>query len=137
MTLFLYLVLHAPVVYKEEMLAISSSASSVLLPGAGHMKALAMCFYDPLTIYYLCYLAVAVLGYSQNQFFNAILLFDILVKNSTSRDVLIAVTNPIKQLMATLGLALITIYVFSFLLFLFYVSDEPLATTGHHWPLTC
>jgi hypothetical protein len=55
--------------------------------------------------------------------FNAGLLADIIVKDATSRDVLKAVTNPIKQLGATLMLLGFVLYIFALILFL-YMKDQ-------------
>jgi hypothetical protein len=77
------------------------------------------------TTYYALYLVFAILG-MYYPIFNAMLLFDIFVKNSTSRDVMKAVTNPVKQLAATLLLAFIFIYLSSFILFLGFRDDFPL-----------
>jgi hypothetical protein len=119
LTLFLYLVLHAPVVYKKEMLASTASVREAIY---SQVRACVMSIGTGLTPYYMVYLAFAILG-RNNSIWNSFLLFDILVKNSTSRDVLMALINPIRQLAATFVLMLFTIYVFSFLFFLHYRGD--------------
>jgi len=114
-TLVLYLCVRSPVVYKnmkeQQKASFFVAMAAVMHPFKG------------LTPYYIVYMIFAVLGFYASPLFNAFLLFDILVKNSTSRDVLIAVVKPIKQLTATMILAFITIFVFSFVYFLFYRGD--------------
>jgi len=92
LTLILYLIVRSPVVHRVH------GAKQVMHPING------------LTPYYVLYIVFAVLGVEQ-PFFNSLLLFDILVKNSTSRDVLLAVTKPARQIAATAVLLLIVIYV--------------------------
>jgi hypothetical protein len=101
-TLVLYLIVRSPVVFKNALATADTSPFSAFL-------AVVHPFHG-LTPYYFVYMVFAVLG-MDFPIFNALLLFDILVKNSTSRDVLLAVTKPAKQIAATAVLLLIVIYI--------------------------
>ncbi|GMI18313.1 hypothetical protein TrLO_g8656, partial [Triparma laevis f. longispina] len=71
---------------------------------------------DSMTLYYLGYVIVAIMCLSNNMYC-CILLLDIIVKDSTTRDVLNAVIYPIKQLSMTLVLLVITVNIFQTVLF--------------------
>jgi hypothetical protein len=116
-TLMLFIIVRAPIAYKMTMRATKSKIQSFI-----------SIFTKSLTLYYIGYLAFAILGamptaMGGSPMFNAILLYDILVKNATSRDVLLAVYYPVKQLMATVILGLFTVYIFSFVAFLYRAED--------------
>ena len=124
-TLVLYLFVRSPVVYMMSMREqTTSGATRTQSHQPSRLVALTAVFhpFKGLTPYYIYYLAMAV-GGREYPIFNSILLFDILVKNSTARDVLLAVAKPIKALAATLALVVITMYCFSFLLFIQYRGD--------------
>jgi len=77
-----------------------------------------------LTSYYVMYVVFAILGAMPESaggspMFNAVLLYDVLVKIPTCMDVCYAVIYPIKQLMATLILLLFVVYCFAFITFQF------------------
>jgi hypothetical protein len=105
-TLILFLVVRAPVTYRVTFKETRSRWSSFCA-----------IFTKTSTTYYMFYVVFAVLGFDQ-PLFNTFLLYDILMKNATSRDVLMSVIMPIKQLMATLILGLFTIYIFAFTIYL-------------------
>jgi len=116
-TLMLFIIVRAPIAYKMTMRATKNRISSFI-----------SIFTGSLTLYYMCYLGFAILGaipttMGGSPMYNAMLLYDILVKNSTSRDVLLAVYYPIKQLMATAILGIFTVYIFSFVAFLYRAED--------------
>jgi hypothetical protein len=111
-TLALFLVVRAPVTYRVTMKETGSWGIAFL-----------SIWTKSLTSYYVLYVIFAILGMIWNPFFNTLLLYDVLVKNSTSRDVLMAVVIPIKSLAATVILGVFSIYVFSFVLFLFFAPD--------------
>jgi hypothetical protein len=116
-TLILYLIVMSPVIYKNGVAqggTVFWSVLTVLNPFKG--------LENSMTPYYMFYVVCAVLGMTY-PILNAFLLFDILIKNSTSRDVLQAVAKPIKQLAATMFLLFVIIYIFAFLLFQFYQAD--------------
>ena len=73
---------------------------------------------DAATVYYGIYCVICALAWKVSSFFSSLLLIDIVMKNSTTRDVLLAVSIPFKQLSATFILATFTIYIFAF----FFVS---------------
>jgi hypothetical protein len=75
---------------------------------------------DSLTLYYAFYCLVCALAWKVSSVFSSLLLLDIVVKNSTTRDVLLAVSIPFKQLSATFILATFTIYIFAFFFFEYY-----------------
>jgi inositol 1,4,5-triphosphate receptor type 3 len=110
-TLVLYLIVRSPVVYKNALADEGTSPFSAFLEVVHPFKGL--------TPYYFVYVVFAVMGMDM-PIFNALLLFDILIKNSTSRDVLLAVTKPAKQIAATALLLLIVIYVSAFMYFMLY-----------------
>eukprot|EP00936_MAST-01D_sp_MAST-1D-sp1_P002277 g2277.t1 len=58
------------------------------------------------------------------------LLLDIIVKNSTTRDVLKAVSLPARQLFATTLLALFVMYIFAFSIFVWFRDDMPRSGLG-------
>eukprot|EP00937_MAST-01D_sp_MAST-1D-sp2_P002362 g2362.t1 len=71
---------------------------------------------DASTLYYFGYVCVCILVKDVSPLFASVLLLDIVMKNSTTRDVLRAVIIPAKQLMATLVLMVFVIYIISFFL---------------------
>ncbi|CAM9156662.1 unnamed protein product, partial [Ectocarpus fasciculatus] len=78
---------------------------------------------DPLTVYYVVYLIISILGVVSTDLFSTFLLLDIVMKNSTTRDVLNAVVYPRKQLGMTVILGTFVAYIFSFVVFLYYRDD--------------
>jgi hypothetical protein len=105
-TLVLFLVVRAPVTFRvkyEETRSLWQSFTAI--------------FTETATSYYIFYVVFAFLGFDQ-PLFNTFLLYDILMKNATSRDVLMSVIMPIKQLAATVVLGLFTIYIFAFTIYL-------------------
>jgi hypothetical protein len=116
-TLVLFLVVRAPVTYRVTMSETGSWGLAFL-----------SIWTKSLTSYYVVYTIFAILGMIGNPFFNTLLLYDVLVKNSTSRDVLKAVYIPIKSLAATVILGVFSIYVFSFVIFLFFAPDFEMNT---------
>ena len=114
-TLLLYLVVRAPVAYRVQMHATRSPWQAALAVGM-----------DGYNWYYTIYVVSAICGGlvpKVGPIFNCILLFDIVVKNSTSRDVLLAVYIPRKQLAATLVLTMFTMYLFAFITFIGFPDD--------------
>jgi len=74
---------------------------------------------DSMTLYYLTYVVVATLCIN-NQYFCCLLLLDIIIKDSTTRDVLNAVIYPIKQLSMTVVLMTFAINIFQTMIFFFF-----------------
>jgi hypothetical protein len=112
-TLVFFVVVRAPVIFKlnyerrERGLALSLLAT----------------LSDGLTIYYFLYVVVCLLVINVNFIFASILLLDIVIKNSTTRDVLRAVYKPAKQLAATAVLTFFVMYIFAFVLFVEFRDD--------------
>lgn len=73
-----------------------------------------------MTIYYVGYLAVSVLGVALKDYYVPFLLLDIIVKNSTTQNVVKAVYQPRKMLLAAFLLGLFVLYIYSYYIFLFF-----------------
>lgn len=69
---------------------------------------------EPMTVYYVGYLLLSLLGICVADYFITILLLDIVVKNSTTRQVLNAVANPWYNIAMAGLLGAFIIYIFSF-----------------------
>jgi hypothetical protein len=108
-TLILFLVVRVPIKYQSNMAAGFDTLHTIMYTAS-----------DPMTVYYSMYLVTSILGYNVSYFFLSLLLLDILVKNSTARDVLMAVVYPRKQLAMTMVLSLFVVYIFSFIIFFNY-----------------
>jgi len=78
---------------------------------------------DLLNIWYLGYLVFCIIALVYNPLFLSALLLDFVVLDSTTRDVLVAVWAPARQLVATLIIILIVINIFSGLIFYIYRHD--------------
>ena len=110
-TLILFLVVRVPVRYQSNLAAGHSSLVALLYTAT-----------DGLTMYYWIYLTLCLLAINYSDVFLTFLLLDIVVKNSTTRDVLNAVIYPRKQLGMTLILGIFVGYIFAFII----VSDTSL-----------
>jgi RyR and IP3R Homology associated len=75
---------------------------------------------DPLPLWYSVYLLLAILGLCFDPLWLSGLLLDWVVLDSTSRDVLLAVQYPARQLFATLIIILIILNIFSGVVFVLY-----------------
>ncbi|KAJ1386101.1 hypothetical protein B484DRAFT_302257, partial [Ochromonadaceae sp. CCMP2298] len=78
---------------------------------------------EPLTAYYVIYLVISILGVVLENYYCALLLLDIIVKNSITRDVLMAMVTPWKQLVMATLLQAFVIYIYSFYIFYFFPND--------------
>jgi hypothetical protein len=85
--ILLFLVVRIPVKYQSLEAAGHSSFETILYTAA-----------EPMTLYYIWYLVFSILGQVVAYDFLPFLLLDIIVKNSTTRDVLNAVIFPRKQI---------------------------------------
>jgi hypothetical protein len=103
-TLLLWAVVKSPVIYESAMEA----------NGGNRWDAIQQTAQDPLTVYYVVYLIISVLGVTVDNYYCSLLLLDIVVKNSVTRDVLMAIVTPGKQLVMALLLEIFVIYIFSF-----------------------
>jgi hypothetical protein len=102
-TLLLYLIVRAPVKFEGYVSEGYSTLLSVLYTST-----------DGMTVYYFIYVIVCGLAINVSDILLTFLLLDIVVKNSTTRDVLYSVINPRKQLAMTVLLGVFVIYIFSF-----------------------
>jgi hypothetical protein len=75
------------------------------------------------TVYYLVYLLFALLGLFVEPYFYSFLLLDLIVKNSTTRNVLQAVYQPRYQLGAITVVAIFTVYIYAFFVFQYFRQD--------------
>jgi hypothetical protein len=110
-TLILFLVVRVPVRYQSNL-------------AAGHSSLVALLYTmtDGLTMYYFIYLSLCLLAINYSDVFLTFLLLDIVVKNSTTRDVLNAVIYPRKQLGMTLILGIFVGYIFAFIIVSSYTT---------------
>ena len=102
-TLVLWLVVRTPVIYQ-----------SLLADGNNKFQALLYTSIDGMTLYYVIYLILSMLGIFVNNYFVSLLLLDIVVKDSTTRDVLNAVTTPWKAILMGCILMSFCIYIMAF-----------------------
>jgi hypothetical protein len=79
---------------------------------------------DPMTVYYIWYLLTSIMGAKINDYYLPLLLLDIIVKNSTTKNVLNAVVLPRKALSMALILGLFIIYIYSYYYFFFFREDS-------------
>ncbi len=119
-TVILTSVVRTPVVFEINMGSSSQFSSS---PRMNVLYAALQTALDPVLLYYLLYLAVSLLGIFSTDLFSTFLLLDIVMKNSTTRDVLNSVVYPRKQLGMTVVLGIFVAYIFSFIEF-YYFRDE-------------
>ena len=104
-TLILFLVVRVPVKYQKNL-------------DSGHSKLVTILYTatDGLTMYYFLYFIFCLLAINLSDLFLTFLLLDVVVKNSTTRDVLNAVIYPRRQLAMTILLGIFVVYVFSFVI---------------------
>ena len=120
------LIIRTPVVYQTEL---DSGASSIM--------SLANTLTDRMTIYYAGYLAISILGLLSCHYFLPLLLLDVIVKNSTTQDVLNAVLFPIKALAMTLMLGIFVMYIYSYYIFLYFDEDTVGSPSDCHTLFSC
>jgi len=108
----LFLVVRAPVRYQQ-------------LEEAGHnqFECILHTATDPMTLYYIWYFAMAALGQFVSYDFLPFLLLDVIVKNSTTRDVLNAVIYPRNQIAMGGVVTLFVVQIYAFLLFSYFRDD--------------
>merc|ERR1711865_423653 len=114
-TMILFFAVRVPVIFRQKM-EIDNKSTIV---------ALIMALTDPMTIYYILYVAICVLALNISPFWSSLLLLDIVVKSATTADVLMAVIKPIKQLAMTVVLGGFMLFIFAFITFLVYHNDMP------------
>jgi hypothetical protein len=79
-----------------------------------HVQAIIYTALEPMTIYYMGYVCFAALGLTYNNFFNCLLLLDLIVKNATCKNVLMAAYLPREALMMAAILGVFCMYIFAF-----------------------
>ena len=109
-TAILTIVVRSPVIYRGLIHGCSLNEWQALMYTA----------LDPMTMYYLIYVIIAILGTAVAHYFIALLLLDIVVKDVTTGDVLNAVIQPRVQLGYALLLGTFVIFIFSFYTFWYY-----------------
>ena len=72
---------------------------------------------DPIPLWYLVYFVLAMLGLLYNPLFLAALMLDFVVQDSTTKDVMTAVTQPWRQILSTMALIAICSYIFAVVIF--------------------
>ena len=102
-TLLLWVVVKSPVVYQSLQESGHSLSDTIFRTAT-----------DPMTVYYVIYLVISILGVAVDNYYCSLLLLDIIVKNSITRDVLMSMVSPWKQLLMALILEVFVIYIFSF-----------------------
>jgi len=102
-TLILWIVLKSPVQYR-----------TFEAQGFSLWETWFYTFTEPLTLYYTYYVILACLGLFVQNYYCALLLLDIIVKDSTTRDVLNSIVSPRKQLIMAFILIVFVVYIFSF-----------------------
>ena len=110
-TLLLFLIVRIPVKYQ----ALREEFSPLL-----------SAFYtstDAMTIYYIVYLLICLFSLLLADYWMPFLLLDIVVKNSTCRNVLNSVMLPRKQLGMTLVLGIFVTYIYAYLYFTYFMRD--------------
>lgn len=115
-TLLLFLIVRVPVTYK------GYTDDTFGPPDMGSWRAIMATSLDFMTMYYFLYLFLAC-SVQSNPALGTLLLLDIVVKNSTTRDVLNAVVYPWKSLFFTVLLGLFIIYIFAMNVFLDFPDD--------------
>ncbi len=112
MTVIIFLVVRVPVTFLGH-----------LESGAVVVEAFLKTLGDPLPLWYLIYFGIAILGFIENRLLLSLLLLDFAILDPTSRDLLQAIWNPARQLMATLVIICIVLNVFAGAVFYWYRDD--------------
>lgn len=86
------------------------------------------------TLYYSWYLAFSICGILIADYFIVFLLLDIIVKNSTTQNVLKAVTIPFKALSMAFLLGIFVMWIFTYYLFFFFANSP---TMSNNYPGVC
>ena len=111
-TLILFLVVRVPVKY-----------NSLLEKDVSQLWAFIKAVTDRMTLYYFAYTFVALLAMLHSPVWQGVLLLDIIVKDTTTQAVLLAVVIPWKSLIMTFLLAFFVIYIFAFWIFIMFPAD--------------
>jgi hypothetical protein len=79
---------------------------------------------DPTTMYYIIYNIIAVLGLTVEDYFSTLLLLDIIMKNSTAQNVLMAVVVPRWNIIMALIVTVFVCYIFGFYVFIYFPTED-------------
>jgi hypothetical protein len=93
------------------------------------------CTHDYNTMWYFVNLVFALLGLTVNRLFLSIMLLDLANLDSSVMYLLVAVRNPFRQLVATMIMLCILMYIFSGLVFYFYLEDIERSGIDSLWAL--
>lgn len=74
-------------------------------------------------MYHVCYLLLCVLGLCAHEFFYSLLLLDVVYREETLLNVMNSVTRNGRSILLTALLAVILIYLFSIIGYIFFQSD--------------
>jgi hypothetical protein len=113
-TLILFLVVRSPVIYQNN-----------VAKGQGMLLSIVNTATDPMTLYYVVYLLLAVVSYSVDHVVT-LLLLDVVVKNTYAMDVFIAIFTPIRQLTMAIVLCIFVMYIFAINTFIYVNNDYTL-----------
>jgi len=111
-TLVLWLVVRTPVNYQSFINSGQSSSVAIINTAS-----------DPMTMYYISYLIVSLLGLFYAPYFVSLLMLDIIVKDQTTQAVLMAIVTPRKALAMGFLLQFFVVYIYSFYIFWFFHLD--------------
>jgi len=119
-TLLLYILVRCPVLYERQMDKFRSNTEHH--GGNYEFRSIMRTCSDPIMLYYFGYTLLSFLGIWYFQVL-PFLLLDIIMKGSTTRDVVRSVVNNFKQLGATMLLGVFVIVIFSNLIFILFPHD--------------
>jgi len=112
-TFILFLVVRVPVQYMKS-----------IEEGLGEGVSVFHAVLDPMTIYYFAYVIFCIFAIEKGgELWGAFLLLDIVVKSSTTADVLRAVWKPLRSLSMTALLALFCVYIFACFIYFKFNDD--------------
>jgi hypothetical protein len=95
---------------------------SYIAGGNSKFETLLYCAVEPMALYYVWYLSFSLLGQLLAYDFLPFLLLDVIVKNSTTRDVLNSVIYPRKQIIMGGVVILFLVQIYTFFTFLYFRS---------------
>ena len=105
-TLLIYALVRVPTTYRAH-----------IESGKNYLNVLLGTICDPIPLWYLVYFVLAMLGLLYNPLFLAALMLDFVVQDSTTKDVMTAVTQPWRQILSTMALIAICSYIFAVVIF--------------------
>lgn len=96
---------------------------TLLATGYGYFPSFLLSVCDYITLWYIVYFVIAVYSLRRNYLFTSLLLLDFVMLDSTSKNVLMAVIMPARQLWSTFIMTMICIYITAAIIFLYYRND--------------